>query len=117
MISPITRPISKKYLALYKTRKRAQETAASITKKARKTFEKMRKGMMAPAVAPTPYVDSKGRRINKTNNGAVFTKNAEGDRNYKPVANAVKPVANNAPVKTITKETVKNVPKEIRPKK
>jgi len=75
MISPITRPISKKYLALYKTRKRAQETAASITK------------------------------------------NAEGDRNYKPVANAVKPVANNAPVKTITKETVKNVPKEIRPKK
>ena len=90
--------------------KRAQETAASITKKARKTFEKMRKGMMAPAVAPTPYVDSKGRRINKTNNGAVFTKNAEGDRNYKPVAN-------NAPVKTITKETVKNVPKEIRPKK
>ena len=68
MISPITRPISKKYLALYKTMKRAQETAASITK------------------------------------------NAEGDRNYKPVAN-------NAPVKTITKETVKNVPKEIRPKK
>jgi isopentenyl diphosphate isomerase/L-lactate dehydrogenase-like FMN-dependent dehydrogenase len=48
---------------------------------------------------------------------ASITKNAEGDRNYKPVANAVKPVANNAPVKTITKETVKNVPKEIRPKK
>jgi hypothetical protein len=96
---------------------RVKETAAAAAKKARKTFDNMREGMMAPAVAPTPYVDSKGRRINKTNNGAMFTKDAEGNRNYKPVANAVKPPKNNAPMKTITKETAKTVPKEIRPKK
>ena len=97
--------------------KRVRETTASAVKKARKTFDRMRQGMMAPVFAPTPFIDAKGRRINRTNNGAVFTKNVEGDRNYKPVANAVKPVANNASTKTISKETAKNVPKEIRPKK
>ena len=96
--------------------KRVRETTASTVKKARKTFDRMRQGMMAPVFAPTPFIDAKGRRINRTNNGAVFTKNVEGDRNYKPVANAVKPVANNAPMKTITKETANMVPKNIRPK-
>ncbi len=97
--------------------KRTRNSAMSVAKNARKAFDKMSQGASAPAVAPTPYVDANGRRINKTNNGAMFTKDAEGNRNYKPVANAVKPPNNKAPMKTITKETAKTVPKEIRPKK
>jgi len=54
--------------------KRVRETTASAVKKARKTFDRMRQGMMAPVFAPTPFIDAKGRRINRTNNGAVFTR-------------------------------------------
>jgi hypothetical protein len=89
--------------------------AMSMAKKARNAFDKMRKGKNAPIVAPTPYVDANGRRINKTNNGAVFTKNAEGNRNYKPVANAIKPPNANASKMNITANTANTVPKNIRP--
>jgi len=95
--------------------KPVKENAMSVAKRARKSFDKMRTGTMAPAVAPTPYVDANGRRINKTNNGAVFTKNAEGDRNYKPIANAIKPPNTNAPKMNINANTAKTVPKDIRP--
>jgi len=37
-------------------------------KKAREVFNTLKEG-------PTPYLDSKGRRIRKSKNGAVFTQN------------------------------------------
>lgn len=89
--------------------KKAQKGAISVAKQARKTFEKL-------GADTTFYVDGKGRRINKTENGAVYTKNAKGDRNYKPVAAAIKKDAK-SPKFAITKSMAKTVPKKIRPKK
>jgi hypothetical protein len=94
---------------------RTRNSAMTVAKNARNAYDKMRQGASAPAVAPTPYVDSNGRRINKTNNGAMFTKNMEGNRNYSPVANAIKPVGNNTNKMNINMNTVNTVPKNIRP--
>jgi hypothetical protein len=82
--------------------------------KARATYDKMRQGKNAPAVAPTPYVDNNSRRIYKTNTGAVFSKDANGNKNYKPVAGAIKNGAN-APTVAINAANVKTVPANIRP--
>jgi hypothetical protein len=103
------------YNTVKNTVKRTRNSAMSVAKNARKAFDKMSQGASAPAVAPTPYVDANGRRINKTNNGAVFTKNVDGNRNYKPVANGIKAVANNAPITNINVNTANTVPKNIRP--
>lgn len=103
------------YNTVKKVVKRTHNNAKAIANNARKTFDKMRQGASAPAIAPTPYVDANGRRINKTNNGALFTKNADGNRNYRPVANGIKAVANNAPITSINVNTANTVPKNIRP--
>ena len=95
--------------SIKKLAKKVQKRAMSVAKQARKAFDKM-------GADPTFYVDGKGRRINKTENGAVFTKNRDGDRNYKPVASAIKKDAN-SPKIAITASTAKTVPKKIRPKK
>jgi ribonuclease HII len=90
--------------------KKVQKGALSAAKQARKTFDKL------SVDSATMYIDGKGRRINKTKNGAVFTKNVKGDRNYKPVAAAIKKDAK-SPKVTITSATVMSVPKKIRSKK
>lgn len=77
-------------------------------KKAREVFNTLKEG-------PTPYLDSKGRRIRKSKNGAVFTQNSNGNRNYKPNAVMIKSVAANAPIKVITKNNINTIPKNIRP--
>jgi|SRR6056300_874715 hypothetical protein len=82
--------------------------------KARNTYDKMRQGKNAPAVAPTPYLDNNSHRIYKTNTGAVFTNGPNGNKNYKPVAGAIKNGAN-APVVPINSMNVKTVPNNIRP--
>jgi len=85
----------------------AMNTAKRAAVAARSKYDEMRKG-------PTPYVNQKSNRIYKSNNGAVFTKNANGDRNYKPVANAIKkPNGKNIP---ITSNNVNTVPMNMRPK-
>ena len=99
--------------------KRAATAAASVTKRAadaaRAKYNKMREGKKAPATAPTPYVNQNGNRIYKSKNGAVFTKNAEGNRNYAPVAAGIKkPNGKVIPIKTINKNTI---PLNIRPNK
>ena len=100
--------------------KRAAAATASGAKRvavaARSKYDSMRKGKNAPKVAPTPYVNQNGNRIYKSNNGAVFTKNADGDRNYAPVANGIKkPNGNN--VTPINKNNANTVPNKIRPNK
>ena len=97
--------------------KRAAAATASVTKRAavaaRAKYDKMREGKKAPATAPTPYVNQNGNRIYKSNNGAVFTKNAEGNRNYAPVAVGIKePNGNVMPLKVNNKTTV---PLNMRP--
>jgi hypothetical protein len=97
--------------------KRAAAATASATKRAaaaaRAKYDKMRRGKKAPAAAPTPYVNQNGNRIYKSNNGAVFTKNAEGNRNYAPVAVGIKKPNDNAmPLKANNKNTV---PMKMRP--
>lgn len=82
--------------------------------KARNTYDKMRQGKNAPAVAPTPYLDNNSHRIYKTNTGAVFTNGVNGNKNYKPVVGAIKNGAN-APVVPINSMNVKTVPNNIRP--
>ena len=97
--------------------KRAAAATASATKRAaaaaRAKYDKMREGKKAPATAPTPYVNQNGNRIYKSNNGAVFTKNVEGNRNYAPVAVGIKePNGNVMPLKVNNKKTV---PLNMRP--
>src|SRR5210317_308 len=82
--------------------------------KARNTYDKMRQGKNAPSVAPTPYLDNNSHRIYTTNTGAVFTNGPNGNKNYKPVAGAIKNGAN-APVVPINSMNVKTVPSNIRP--
>jgi hypothetical protein len=82
--------------------------------KARNTYDKMREGKNAPAVAPTPYLDNNSHRIYKTNTGAVFTNGSNGNKNYKPVVGAIKNGAN-APIVPINSMNVKTVPNNIRP--
>jgi hypothetical protein len=82
--------------------------------KARTTYDKMRQGKNAPAVAPTPYLDNNSHRIYKTNNGAVFSNGANGKKNYAPVVGAIKN-GPNAPVVGINSMNVKTVPSNIRP--
>ena len=91
--------------------KRVGESIAAQGKRiamaARAKYNKMRKG-------PTPYVNQKSNRIYKSDNGAVFTKNANGNRNYKPVANAIKePNGKNVQINT---KNVNTVPMNMRPK-
>ena len=95
--------------SIKKLAKKVQKRAMSVAKQARKAFDKM-------GADPTFYVDRKGRRINKTENDTVFTKNRDGVRNYKPVASAIKKGAK-SPKIAITASTAKTVPKKIRPKK
>lgn len=98
--------------------KRAAATTVAGIKRlataARSKYDSMRKGKTAPAAAPTPYVNQNGNRIYKSNNGAVFTKKANGNRNYTPVANGIKKPNNNTVV-PITTNNVKTVPNNIRP--
>ena len=97
--------------------KRATAATAAGAKRAaaaaRAKYDKMQEGKKAPATAPTPYVNQNGNRIYKSNKGAVFTKNAEGNRNYAPVAVGIKePNGKAMPLKVINKKTV---PLNIRP--
>jgi len=99
--------------------KRAAAATASATERAaaaaRAKYDKMQEGKKAPATAPTPYVNQNGNRIYKSNKGAVFTKNAEGNRNYAPVAVGIKePNGKAMPLKVINKNTV---PMNMRPNK
>lgn len=82
--------------------------------KARNTYDKMRQGKNAPAVAPTPYLDNNSRRIYKTNNGAVFSNGPNGNKNYAPIVGAIKNGAN-APVVPVNSANVKTVPNNMRP--
>jgi hypothetical protein len=86
-----------------------KNTTTTEAKKARNVFNNLENG-------PTPYLDTKGRRIRKSNNGALYTQNSEGNRNYKPTAVMIKPVSKNSTIKTITKETLNTIPKNIRPR-
>jgi hypothetical protein len=79
-------------------------------KNARNVFDKMSPG-------PTPYMDTKGRRIRMSSRGALFTENSNGDRNYNPVAAFIKPVSGNGTRMNIDNKNVKTVPKNIRPNK
>lgn len=92
----------------------AKSLGMAAANKARATYDKMRQGKNAPAVAPTPYLDNNSRRIYKTNNGAVFSNGANGNKNYAPVVGAIKNGAN-APVVPINSMNVKTVPNNIRP--
>jgi len=99
--------------------KRAAAATASATERAavaaRAKYDKMQEGRKAPATAPTPYVNQNGNRIYKSNKGAVFTKNVEGNRNYTPVAVGIKePNGKAMPLKVINKNTV---PMNMRPNK
>ena len=82
--------------------------------KARNTYDKMRQGKNAPSVAPTPYLDNNSHRIYKTNNGAVFSNGANGNKNYAPVVGAIKN-GPNAPVVPVNAANVKTIPNNIRP--
>lgn len=82
--------------------------------KARNTYDKMRQGKNAPAVAPTPYLDNNSKRIYKTNNGAVFSNAPNGTKNYKPIVGAIKNGAN-APVVPVNSANVKTIPNNMRP--
>ena len=97
--------------------KRAASKTAAATKRAalaaRAKYDQMRQGKKAPANAPTPYVNQNGNRIYKSNNGAVFTKNNEGDRNYSPIATAIKKPNENA--MRLNMNNKNTVPNNIRP--
>ena len=86
-----------------------RNTTVTEAKKARNVFNNLENG-------PTPYLDTKGRRIRKSNNGALYTQNSEGNRNYKPTAVMIKPTSKNSTIKAITKETLNTIPKNIRPR-
>jgi hypothetical protein len=89
-------------------------SARGAALRARAVYDKMRQGKTAPAVAPTPYLDNNSRRIYKTNNGAVFSQDAAGNKNYTPIAGAIKNGAN-APQVGINTMNLKTVPANIRP--
>jgi hypothetical protein len=107
-VAPIVANKAKRAMAGAKTLGMAAAT------KARATYDKMRQGKNAPAVAPTPYLDNNSRRIYKTNNGAVFSNGANGNKNYKPVVGAIKN-GPNAPVVPVNAANVKTIPNNIRP--
>ena len=66
---------------------------------------------------PTPYLDTKGRRIQKSDKGAVFTENSDGKRNSKPIAAFIKPLLGNRIKRNIDNKNVKTIPNKIRPSK
>ena len=92
----------------------AKSFGMAAASKARNTYDKMRQGKNAPAVAPTPYLDNNSRRIYKTNNGAVFSNGTNGNKNYAPVVGAIKNGAN-APIVPVNSANVKTIPNNIRP--
>tara|TARA_B110000305_G_scaffold189701_1_gene211802 strand:+ start:1186 stop:1614 length:429 start_codon:yes stop_codon:yes gene_type:complete len=77
---------------------------------AREAFNNMPAG-------PTPYLDTKGRRIKKSDKGAVFTENSDGKRNSKPIAAFIKPLLGNRIKRNIDNKNVKTIPNKIRPSK
>ena len=77
-------------------------------KNARNEFNKMSAG-------PTPYMDTKGRRIRLSGRGALYTENSKGNRAYNPTAAFIKPVSGNGNRVNINNKNVMTVPKNIRP--
>jgi hypothetical protein len=79
-----------------------------VAKYAREAFNKM-------SVGPTPYMDTKGRRIRISGRGAIFTENSNNGRNYDPIAAFIKPLSGNGVRMNINDKNVKTVPRKIRP--
>jgi len=77
-------------------------------KNARNEFNKLSAG-------PTPYMDTKGRRIRLSGRGALYTENSKGNRIYNPTAAFIKPVSGNGNRVNINNKNVMTVPKNIRP--
>jgi len=71
--------------------------------------------MVNQNAGPTPYLDNKCRRINMSENGAMFTMKSNGNRNYSPIANMIKNGPNGKKI-PITNKNKNTVPIKIRPK-
>ncbi len=84
--------------------------SSMAAKLAREAFNNMSAG-------PTPYLDTKGRRIKKSDKGALFTENSDGKRNSKPTAGFIKSLLGNRIKTNINNKNINTVPKKIRPSK